>query len=551
MKTFALLALGLVALRCMRRQSAAARHWVLAVAIACSSAVPALEAIVPGWRLPAWPAITTSAPTVTITTSFAVPAAPDGQAAGSGAPRTIGDASPLAVLLSWFGRVQWAGAALGLLVLAVGLVRLEWIARHAAPVSSGRLAAIWIETLTELGITRPVRLRLIDHRPLLMTWGALRPIVVLPRAAHEWPDARVRAVLCHELAHVHRGDWLALMLAELLRTVDWLNPLTWVAARRLRLESELACDDVVLATGIPAPEYAGHLLAIARLSRLPHGRPALAASAMARPSGVERRIAAMLTVSLTRVPVSRSTRMVVAVSLLAAALLVSGYGLSAQALASFSGVVYDPQQLGVARATVSLNNPQAETRHEIRSDSTGRFEFVGLAPGDYQLEARVPGFEPLTRRVSIVARHTDQDLTLSLGTLNESVTVAYAPEPDKSTPPVPVRATAPRPQSLCEASTSGGSLRPPLKLRDVRPIYPAAVDPPEEGTVLIDARIGTDGTVVSASAREPVSAALAESATTAVNQWRFTPTLLNCVPVEVSMTVHVLFERRQSPARAR
>ncbi len=57
-----------------------------------------------------------------------------------------------------------------------------------------------------------------------------------------------------------------LMLAELLRAVEWLNPLTWLAARRLRFESELACDDLVLASGVRAPEYADHLVDIARAS---------------------------------------------------------------------------------------------------------------------------------------------------------------------------------------------------------------------------------------------------------------------------------------------
>jgi TonB family protein len=75
-------------------------------------------------------------------------------------------------------------------------------------------------------------------------------------------------------------------------------------------------------------------------------------------------------------------------------------------------------------------------------------------------------------------------------------------------------------------------------------VYPASGDTAEEGTVLIDARIGTDGTVVSAVPREPASLRLAESAVEAVNQWRFTPTLLNCVPVEVAMTVNVQFQRK-------
>ena len=58
---------------------------------------------------------------------------------------------------------------------------------------------------------------------------------------------------------------------------------------------------------------------------------------------------------------------------------------------------------------------------------------------------------------------------------------------------------------------------------------------------MVDARIGTDGTVVSAVAREPANPDLASAALTAIEQWRFTPTLLNCVPVEVAMTASFQF----------
>jgi beta-lactamase regulating signal transducer with metallopeptidase domain len=469
--------------------------------------------------------------------SSVAPATPDSDLADPPA------STPTTSVLVWLGRIQLAGAVIGVLVLAIGLVRLEWIAAHARAVADGRVLAIWREGLTALQITRPVRLLEAEQAPLLMTWGVFRPTVILPRSAREWSDARLRAVLCHELAHVARGDWAALMVAELLRAVNWLNPLTWLAARRLRAESELACDDVVLATGIPAHEYAADLVALVRLARIRHLQTALAASAMARPSGIERRVEAMLNGGLNRVPATRVSRGLVAASLFGAALFVAGYGASAQTLTSLSGTVFDPQNLGVPRATVSLADPRSETRHEVKSDATGRFEFVGLTPGDYKLEVKMPGFKAVDRTVSVMGRHVDQDVMLTLGSLTESITLAYSPQP-AAAPEKPRVATATPKPAACQASTSGGNIRPPMKVRDVKPVYPASGDTAEEGTVLIDARIGTDGTVVSAVPREPASLRLAESAVEAVNQWRFTPTLLNCVPVEVAMTVNVQFQRK-------
>ena len=79
-----------------------------------------------------------------------------------------------------------------------------------------------------------------------------------------------------------------------------------------------------------------------------------------------------------------------------------------------------------------------------------------------------------------------------------------------------------------------------MKIRDVHPIYPDTAEP-LDGVVVVDVRIATDGTVASAVAQEPSHPELARAAVAAIEQWRFTPTLLNCVPVEVSMTASVRF----------
>jgi len=94
------------------------------------------------------------------------------------------------------------------------------------------------------------------------------------------------------------------MIAQTLRIVYWFNPLVWIVCRRLRLESECACDDAVLSGDIAGHEYAGHLLDLARsLNR--RGGAWSAALTMARPSTIERRFSAMLNPSLSRYPVSR------------------------------------------------------------------------------------------------------------------------------------------------------------------------------------------------------------------------------------------------------
>ena len=62
-----------------------------------------------------------------------------------------------------------------------------------------------------------------------------------------------------------------------------------------------------------------------------------------------------------------------------------------------------------------------------------------------------------------------------------------------------------------------------------------------EGRAVVQARIGIDGFVKEVRAMSQVDPSLANAAIAAVSQWQFTPTLLNCVPVEVNMTVTVNF----------
>ena len=118
-------------------------------------------------------------------------------------------------------------------------------------------------------------------------------------------------VLAHELAHVARQDWLLQMCAELLRCAYWFHPLAWIAARKLRHESEQACDDAVLNSGIPARDYATELLELAR-ALASSGRRWATALAIVRSSDLERRFKAMLNLSINRSRVSWRAKLTVA-----------------------------------------------------------------------------------------------------------------------------------------------------------------------------------------------------------------------------------------------
>jgi protein TonB len=106
----------------------------------------------------------------------------------------------------------------------------------------------------------------------------------------------------------------------------------------------------------------------------------------------------------------------------------------------------------------------------------------------------------------------------------------------------PVEPVAPpRPSAPVEPVRVGGTVRPPLKVHDVAPVYSAvAIAARIEGIVILEATIGIDGQVVNARVLRSLPF-LDQAALDAVRQWQFTPTLLNGVPVPVLMTVTVRF----------
>ena len=153
------------------------------------------------------------------------------------------------------------------------------------------------------------------HTP--MTWGAIRPVILLPAYVEDWPAEQRDVVVRHERAHIERRDWLTQAFAQVMTAVFWFHPLVWLALVQIRKEAEHAADDATLAAGVQAPDYADRLMAVARQLS---GRSPDAAVAMLRKPVLTSRIAAILDAGRIRTVTSASAR--IGVVLAAVALLV-------------------------------------------------------------------------------------------------------------------------------------------------------------------------------------------------------------------------------------
>jgi beta-lactamase regulating signal transducer with metallopeptidase domain len=356
LKGLVLLAAALLAAQLLRRGSAATRYLVWSSALAGLLLLPLLGAVVPPWRSDLLPAIPQSwtapetmptfgaarasksqndiavLPRPTPRAPAVAPGAGPGGTAGSAGRRELEGfagrrAAPGATrqqetttgipaseaaaqtsptlqraTLSANAVPTWPallagfylfGAAVLVLQLGVGLAGVLRLVRRARPAADGPLRREFEQAVAQLGIERPVMLLETDATAVPLAWELAGAAVLIPPEAHGWPAERRRVALLHELAHVQRRDCPVQLLAQLALAVHWLNPLAWLAIRRLREEREHACDDAVLRLGTRASDYADHLLQIARGLR-PAREPAWASLAMARSARLEGRVAAIL-----------------------------------------------------------------------------------------------------------------------------------------------------------------------------------------------------------------------------------------------------------------
>ena len=477
------LAVGLLACRVLRRRSAALRHWVLAASLAVAAAAPVLEITLPRLELPvlgSTASVTTSGPTFS-----------DGASSAPFTFVTPAQDTPRAAWVPVLAAAWAVGCAALLISLLAGLVRLTWMTRRCRRLRS----SLWRERAaalsTQYGLRRTVVVVESPDRALLLTWGLMRPRIIVPATAASWSAERIDVVLGHELAHIVRCDWAVQVTAEVLRAVHWFNPLLWLACRQLRVESEHACDDAVLRRGVEATDYASHLLAVARHVRAAGGGWA-SAPAVAHASTLERRIAAMLNVSSNREPVTRAARLMAVLAMLAMTIPVAAATLTERVDATpfVSGAARDvalaavpttpfvpvareapaakpapmraavvepaavpaeapvlppaaePAQQKPASVSATIRDPQGGvmpgvlvvltdatgTRTSTTTDSNGQLIFRTVVPGEYQLTASLPGFRTVTSTLNLSeGQALLSNLTLPIGQLFETIVVTCPP----------------------------------------------------------------------------------------------------------------------------
>lgn len=620
LKASLVVALALAAAGFLRRQSAALRHWVIAAGLVGAAIVPVVRPVAPGWTLAVIaPAVQPPLPSGSLTWLENVDAGTSNRAASRSTRVTP---FPLAGLL-W---IVWiTGAAVSLGVLLVGLLRLVSLTRGASAVDEGDwtematsiglskrvvlLRSDWPNLPVTFGIWRP---RIILPANTAEWSDGTRRVVLIHEHAHirrgDWLML-LAAEIVRSMYWFNPLVWIAVtrlrqegecacddavldsgMSGETYAT-HLLSVARWTLGRRTLFEGVAAAMArpsslerrvrMMLNNDVERQPISG----VTRLMTLTAAAAITIAAAgygvlhepvvLAAPFGT--RDVSLPTTK--EIQLGRAQRLLEFVRQSQTALqnrpvmsrtdtpgpqipLNSPSATNSQAFSTFYGVVFDPTNRIVPGVKMSLVNDTTQARYEVMTDGTGRYEFVGLPPGEYSWQASLAGYASSRGRIAVSGRSLiRQDVDLRLGTLSELImvvarTATATPDgaPARANQRVTVQNLAARLEQAriqdavesCPGvpppNAAGGNVRPAKKIHNVDPIYPVtSLSFGVSGIVILEAVIDVNGNVGSAVVRKPADPELDRAAVDAVQQWQFIPTLMNCTPVETRFNVSVNF----------
>lgn len=307
----ALLILVIAALRALTRsrlprRTFVALWWVAAARLLLPFVLPSrfsVYTLLAGLRHPAAQVPAAAGAPIQIVPGAAPPAV-EGTAAQAAA------AAPLSVWTAlWL-----AGMLLLAAWFAVSYVRSQRRFRESLPVERG-FAADWLRGHPRIGV------RVSDQIAAPLTYGLLRPVILLPKHM-DWEDETALAhILTHEYVHIRYLDNVAKLALAAALCVHWFDPAVWLLYVLANRDIELACDEAVVRLLGQPGAYARTLLRMEETKA--RRRPLYSHFSQ---TAIEERIKAIMKMKLKKTP---------ALALVCALLLVAGvttvFATSAQA----------------------------------------------------------------------------------------------------------------------------------------------------------------------------------------------------------------------------
>ena len=139
--------------------------------------------------------------------------------------------------------VIWlAGLLLCFGFFAVSYIKCYREFRFSLPVENDILEA-WKE---KHPLKRSLSIRQTETIAAPLSYGVIRPVILMPKNT-EWKNIyQLRYVLEHEYVHIRRVDMLTKLIMIAAVCIHWFNPLVWVMYILFNRDLELSCDETVV-----------------------------------------------------------------------------------------------------------------------------------------------------------------------------------------------------------------------------------------------------------------------------------------------------------------
>jgi TonB family protein len=456
--------------------------------------------------------------------------------------------------------------------IALGIViRLTWIATGLLSLFRLRRASrprAWPAAAASLdALANRLRARLFTTPDLTtpVTFGLRNPAILIPEGFERLTPPQQEAIVCHELIHIDRRDWLAVLFEEAIRSILWFHPLVWVLLHQIGLCREQVVDREVIRFTQQRRAYLEALLNIAngsvRSVRSVRNRRVLAATLIHR-SDLKQRIHSLLKERpMSKFHLKSSLFAALIVLLLSVAAAGFAFPLSiADADGGREPAIGNEAAERVQGGLGVVSDPSKGIEAPIRV--TGRVvppeRIHGAAPS-YTQEAREAGLMGVV--ILGVLIDTEGNVAvqevlkgLPMGLSEKAVEAAAGWSFDPATldgRPVAVEynltfnfrledAELPSPTTL---DTETGSLvQPPVLLHSTTAHYTASArEAGIEGTVVLHLTVDPAGLVKDVVVLRSLPMGLGESAAAAAYDWRFLPATSDGEPVEATLPVEVDF----------
>ena len=225
---------------------------------------------------------------------------PDASATRSGTPALV--TAPIRFrLFSW--SIRWTAVAaslyLGVALLLftrffVGLAFSRRLLRASVKIEDVRLTLrLWACARSSKLASSPYAFES-ELISVPLTMGVVRPTILLPAAWRDWDDAKLDAVIAHEVSHIARRDALTQRLSLVHRAIFWFSPLAWWLDRHLADLAEQSSDEAALRCGANRMDYARTLLGFFESLQTAPGRVRWQGVSMAKVGQAEQRLERIL-----------------------------------------------------------------------------------------------------------------------------------------------------------------------------------------------------------------------------------------------------------------